>query len=201
MTWIKTIEYEDAEGKLKSLYNRVKGPDGNIDNILKSHSLRPHTLEGHMVMYKNVLHNFNNKLSRYIMEALGLFVSLLNGCSYCVEHHYQGMKKELNDDSRAGVIRVSLENGEPNRIFTGKYLQLMEYAEILTNSPYDIDENIITNLRESGCTDGEILEANQVISYFNYANRTVLGLGVNTDGDILGLSPNDTDDPENWGHK
>jgi hypothetical protein len=28
----------------------------------------------------------------------------------------------------------------------------------------------------------------------------VLGLGVNTEGDILGLSPSDSDDFENWHH-
>ena len=48
--------------------------------------------------------------------------------------------------------------------------------------------------------DGEILEINQVCSYFAYANRTVLGLGVITKGDILGLSPNESDDPDNWSH-
>jgi len=27
-----------------------------------------------------------------------------------------------------------------------------------------------------------------------------LGLGVNLKGDVLGLSPNNSDDPENWNH-
>jgi hypothetical protein len=49
--------------------------------------------------------------------------------------------------------------------------------------------------------DGEILEVNQVTAYFAYANRTVLGLGVTTEGDVLGLSPNDSDDPLNWTHR
>ena len=53
----------------------------------------------------------------------------------------------------------------------------------------------------SGSSDGEILEINQVTAYFNYANRTVLGLGVNTDSDILGLSPGDSADSTNWQHQ
>jgi alkylhydroperoxidase family enzyme len=44
-------------------------------------------------------------------------------------------------------------------------------------------------LRRAGATDGEILEANQVVSYFNYANRVLNGLGVTTEGDVLGNSP------------
>jgi uncharacterized protein YciW len=58
----------------------------------------------------------------------------------------------------------------------------------------------IEALKAAGFTDGEILEINQVTAYFAYANRTVLGLGINTEGDIIGLSPGDNDDPDNWSH-
>ena len=63
-----------------------------------------------------------------------------------------------------------------------------------------ISQKDIEALRGVGYDDGEILEVNQLVSYFNYVNRTVVGLGVNTDGDILGLSPNESDDPNNWSH-
>ena len=36
MSWIKTVSYEDSEGRLRKLYDRVKGPDNNIDNIVNS---------------------------------------------------------------------------------------------------------------------------------------------------------------------
>ena len=66
---------------------------------------------------------------------------------------------------------------------------------------FKLTEKNIIELRESGYTDGEILEINQVSAYFSYANRTVLGLGCNTDGDIIGLSPGNSDDPDDWGHR
>ena len=56
-------------------------------------------------------------------------------------------------------------------------------------------------LRDTGFSDGEVLEINQVTAYFNYANRTVLGLGISTEGDIIGLSPNNSDDPNDWSHR
>ena len=34
MTWIATVPYEEATGRLKTLYDRVKGPDDNVDNIM-----------------------------------------------------------------------------------------------------------------------------------------------------------------------
>jgi uncharacterized protein YciW len=54
-------------------------------------------------------------------------------------------------------------------------------------------------MRAAGLTDGEILEVNQVVAYFAYANRTVSGLGVTTHGDVLGLSPADTEG-DDWSH-
>ena len=61
--------------------------------------------------------------------------------------------------------------------------------------------DIIVELRKVGFSDGEILEINQVASYFNYVNRSVIGLGVDTVGDLLGISPNNNDDPYNWSHQ
>ena len=55
-------------------------------------------------------------------------------------------------------------------------------------------------MRGADLSDGEIPEANQVVSYFAYVNRTVLGLGVATRGDTLGLSPGDIDDAGDWRH-
>ena len=51
MTWIRTIPFEEAEGKVKDLYERIKGPNNNVDNIMMAHSLRPHSMEGHMALY------------------------------------------------------------------------------------------------------------------------------------------------------
>ena len=100
MAWIKTISYQDAQGKLKKLYNRVKGPNNNIDNVLKIHSLRPHTLNGHMVLYKSVLHHSGNVLPKWYLELLGTYVSKMNKCQYCFDHHKEGIKKNLLDASK-----------------------------------------------------------------------------------------------------
>ena len=90
MTWIKTIAYEEADGRLLDLYERFKGPDNNVDNILLAHSLRPHTLEGHMTLYKQVLYHHRNAIDRWFQEAMGVYASMLNRCEYCVRHHYVG---------------------------------------------------------------------------------------------------------------
>jgi uncharacterized peroxidase-related enzyme len=200
MAWIKTIALEDATGRLKKIYARITGPTGQIDNIMAVHSLRPHTIEGHMALYKAVLHHPHNKNPKWLLEMLGVLTSHLNGCAYCVEHHFSGLKRLLGDDTRADAMRAAFESGTYDPALAGKELAAARYTRILTLDPVGMSEDDIRPLRKAGFDDGEILEINQVAAYFAYANRTVLGLGVSHVGEELGLSPNDSDDPDNWSH-
>lgn len=201
MSWIKVIPFEEATGKLKQIYKKIKGPNNQIDNVLSIHSLRPHTLVGHMSLYKNTLHHSDNTFPNWFLEFLGTYTSYLNRCDYCYEHHFTGMKRFLNDDEKASQLKFHIENDSLSKILNDKELALVNYAKYLTFKASGITEDIIENLRNLGYNDGEILEANQVISYFNYANRTVLGLGVNTNNEILGLSPKNKDAENSWDHQ
>ncbi|CUH45986.1 carboxymuconolactone decarboxylase family protein [Ruegeria atlantica] len=202
MSWIRTIPFDEATGKLRKLYDRVTGPGNNVDNIMMVHSLRPHSMEGHMAMYKNVLHHSANTIPKWFLEVLGVWVSALNKCSYCVEHHYSGLQRLVGDPERGQAIRATIEAGTPEVApLDSAQIEAMRYARKLTETPAELKLQDVEALRTAGWDDGEILEINQVCAYFSYANRTVLGLGCSTDGDILGLSPNNSDDPADWGHR
>ena len=201
MSWIKTIPYSQSRGQLRELYDRVKGPNQNVDNIMMAHSIRPHTMEGHMAIYKYVLHHKNNTIPKWFLETLGVWISHLNNCSYCLEHHFAGLKRLLADDQRSQSIKTAIEeNNISIAPLDEKQKLAMSYAKILNDSPSSLTKRNITDLRNAGFEDGEILEINQVCAYFSYANRTVLGLGCSTAGDIIGLSPNNSEDPDDWSH-
>jgi uncharacterized peroxidase-related enzyme len=200
MSWIKIISYNESKDKLRKLYNRIKGPNNYIDNIMLAHSLRPNTLEGHMAIYKNVLHHSNNTFPKWFLEAIGVYTSALNNCDYCVNHHAEGMRKALEKDSDAAHIKICLKQDNPQGCFSGNELIILEYARKLTITPSSIIKRDVEKLKTAGISEGEILEVNQVVSYFCYANRTVLGLGVNIDNEIIGLSPSDESDGSNWEH-
>lgn len=166
-----------------------------------AHSLRPHTMEGHMSLYKYVLHHPRNTVDKWFREAIGVYTSMLNKCAYCVEHHSRGMSRLVGDERRFKAIVAGLAAEDYESAFNHKEAAALQYSRTLTTSPSAITEADIQTLRHAGWEDGEILEINQVVAYFNYANRTVLGLGVNVDGDVLGLSPGDASDTGNWSHR
>ncbi len=202
MPWIDTVPYAQSTGKLRALYDRVKGPGDTVDNIMMMHSLRPHTMEAHMAVYKYTLHHAANTVPKWFLEVLGVWVSSLNSCAYCVDHHFAGLQRLLGDAARGDAIKAAIVARDPGAAPLRRAEQLaMEYARVLTLTPAAVTEADVTALRDAGYSDGEILEINQVTAYFAYANRTVLGLGCSTDGDILGLSPNDSANPDDWSHR
>jgi uncharacterized peroxidase-related enzyme len=200
MPYIRVISPDRASGRLARIYERVTGPGGQVDNVLQIHSLRPHTLEGHMALYKAVLHHPRNKLPRWFLEAIGVRVSLLNDCDYCARHHSAGMKRLLQDQPGSyEAYREQLDSAEPTDPFSRKEQAALRYVDRLTRQPGSVREGDVARLRSAGLKDGHILEINQVAAYFAYANRAVTGLGVDTAGEQLGLSPDD--ETEDWHHR
>lgn len=184
MSWIEIVSYADADSKLRAIYDRVKGPNGSVDNVLRVHSLRPHTLEGHMALYKQVLHSPANTVAKWFLETLGVWVSTLNGCGYCVTHHFAGLRRLLKDDARADAIRTALAARDlASAPLDAAQKLALRYSEVLTTEPSALNRDFIVELRGAGWSDGEILEINQVAAYFSYANRTVLGLGCALEGE------------------
>ena len=186
IAWISTIEPEDADGLLKELYEQVTTPHGTVDNVMKAHSLRPHTMGGHLALYRSVLHNEDNVLPFWFLETVAVYTSLTNKCDYSVAHHFTNVRGLLKDEVRASAIFEAFTAGEPERQFEGKELALLRYARKLTAAPGEMEESDVTEARAAGADDGEILEVNQVCAYFNYSNRLLNGLGVTTDGDQVG---------------
>lgn len=200
MSWIKIISFEEAEGKLKRLYNRIKGPNNVLDNVLSVHSLRPHTLEGHMALYKSVLHHTGNTFPKWYLETLGTYISQLNACEYCAKHHVVGLERELADDARFALIQAAMKSGDFSEALNEKQLAGMNYGIKLTVDHKNITNSDMEVLHAAGFDDGEILEVNQVVSYFNYVNRMVVGLGVNLEKENIGLSPQSSNS-DDWSHQ
>ncbi len=184
--WIKLIEDEAATGFLKEMYDKVRTPHGTVDNVMRAHSLRPHTMNGHVVLYRSVLHNPDNTLSFCFLEVIASYTSILNNCEYSLAHHFTNARRLMKNEARADRVFAALKAHRPEDEFSGKELALLRYTKKLTTEVSSLVETDIDLLRQVGCEDGEILEVNQVCAYFNYSNRLLNGLGITTEGDTIG---------------
>jgi len=185
--WIKMIPEDEATGVLRELYDEAMTPHGTVDNVMKVHSLRPHTMHGHVALYRSVLHHPDIQLPLSFLEIVASYVSIKNDCAYSLTHHFMNVRRLLKNEERCDAILRSLNNGSLQDQFEGKQLVLLQYAAKLTTDVAKMEVSDIDVLHENDCTDGEILEVNQVVAYFNYSNRLLNGLGVTTDGDSIGF--------------
>lgn len=81
MSWIQTIEPEDADASLRIAYNVVANARGGIANILKIHSLHPGVMTAHLELYRELMFG-PSELSRVERELIATAVSVFNGCHY-----------------------------------------------------------------------------------------------------------------------
>ena len=180
------ISDAEATGKTKQALDAARTPHGTVDNVLRVHGLRPHTMHGHITLYRSVLHHEDNTIPLWFLETAGTYTSILNNCAYSVTHHSLNLRRLIADDDRSKVVLDALNDRQPQRAFDGKELAMLEYVEKLTLHVGELTKDDFDPLIDAGCEDAEILELNQVVGYFCYVNRLLNGLGVTTEGDVIG---------------
>lgn len=185
--WIKMISDEDADEELTEVLNLARTPHGTVDNVMRVHSLRPNTMKGHVTLYRAALHDESNTIPMWFQETVSSYVSILNDCPYSYANHWKNAAYLMQDPTKANQVEIALNAKKPESYFVDAELAMLEYTEKLTLKPGKMVETDIIKLRDSGVDDGQILELNQIIGYFNYVNRLLNGLGVTTSGDTVGF--------------
>jgi len=81
MAHIPYVPASEASGLLAELYGRYAEPGGDIDNILRIHSLNPRSLRDHVELYAHLMRG-PSPLTRIQREMLAVTVSAVNDCFY-----------------------------------------------------------------------------------------------------------------------
>ena len=81
-SWIDMIPENEADGETARAYKRsADAKSGQVDHIMKIHSLHPQSLVDHLHLYKTLMYG-EGPLSRVQREMIGVVVSALNRCEY-----------------------------------------------------------------------------------------------------------------------
>ncbi len=81
MAWIHTIPDDDADGRLKEIYDAAIKRAGRVYNIVRIMGLAPGTLDASLAMYREAMFK-RSPLSRALRELLAVVVSRANDCFY-----------------------------------------------------------------------------------------------------------------------
>ncbi|PCH85802.1 MAG: peroxidase [Flavobacteriales bacterium] len=174
MAHIDVISYEDSEGRLREVYDEIIAKRGKLAEVMKIQSLNPESIVKHMDLYLEVMYG-RSPLVRYRREMLAVVVSATNKCEYCTIHHAVALNHFWKDQKKIDDLvsdYSTLDLSDMDRT-------LCQYAKELTLNPAGMNsEKHVENLRAVGLDDRAIMDAALIIAYFNFTNRTILGLGV-----------------------
>ncbi|MEL6864685.1 MAG: hypothetical protein AAFP19_09705, partial [Bacteroidota bacterium] len=74
MPHIQVIQHEEAEGRLKEIYDELVQSRGKLAEVHKTQSLNPETIVAHMDLYMKIMYN-KSPLRRYQREMMAVVVS------------------------------------------------------------------------------------------------------------------------------
>ncbi len=179
MARIQVTSYKEATGRLKDIYDDLIAKRGQLADVHTIQSLRPESIVKHMDLYLEIMFT-KSELSRAEREMVAVIVSTSNECEYCQIHHAEALNQYWKSDEKIGALRKDFKGLNLNP----REAALCTYAQKLTLYPGTSNtEDLTSPLRANGLSDSAILDATLVVSYFNFVNRMVQGLGVQIEQD------------------
>lgn len=174
MARIKTIEHDQATGRLLEIYDNLILKRGQLANVHKIQSLRPESIVKHMDLYMEIMYS-KSPLSRAEREMIAVVVSKANDCSYCQKHHADALNHYWKNDDKIELFRQDFRKIN----LTEKEVVMCDFAEKLTLNPSLFkNDSDIKVAKANGLSDEAILDLVLVVAYFNFVNRIVLSLDV-----------------------
>ena len=173
--WISTIPYDEAEGDLKSSYDRQAARLGEPTEMTMAGSLYPPLVGVRLDLY-SITERCPSRLSPRQRNLISYVTSALNGTVYCMSQVTIKLREDGFDDAAiralaADPLAVGLSPPEA---------ELVRYTVKLTTDPSSVTADDIEALRRQGFDDLDILDANAQCAHLNYVNRVASGLGINS---------------------
>jgi uncharacterized peroxidase-related enzyme len=91
-----------------------------------------------------------------------------------MESHENDLRSVVESDEQRRTVQKNYRSAG----LTPRELALLDFAVTLTQSPSRLQKDDLDALRKHGLTDEQIVDAVHCISYFNFINRVLDGLGV-----------------------
>lgn len=176
MTWIKTIPWTEAEGQLKAAYDWQAAALGEPAEFTMLGSLYADIVEERLRLYRSV-EGCPSSLTDIERQGAAWVASLLNGTDHCAS----GLKLKLASLGVDPGVLAAIEASPADAGLDDERLgAICRHAAKLTLRPTEMAEADLDELRSLGLDDLDIVDLNNMVAYYNYINRVVMGLGLRT---------------------
>jgi alkylhydroperoxidase domain protein len=171
LPWLEPMAEADmTEHHIKSLVDaaRVKSP------YFRLLARDPDVLEARTRTDKDIFYNPEAGLPRAERELAAAATSRLNGCIYCASVH---ARFAATYSKRVDDVQRLLDEGVEAKL-DERWEAIVAASVALTALPMTFGKDHVERLRAVGLDDAAIADLIGAASFFNWANRLMLSLGV-----------------------
>jgi uncharacterized peroxidase-related enzyme len=97
-----------------------------------------------------------------------------------MESHEKDLRSVVESDEERQAVQDDYRSAR----LTPREIALLDFAVALTRSPSRLRKDDVDALRRHGLTDEQVVDAVHCISYFNFINRVLDGLGVDPEASM-----------------
>jgi uncharacterized peroxidase-related enzyme len=175
MPWIRTVEPEDAHGRLAEAYGWQARKLGRPTEFTQLGSLDAELVDARLRLYR-ASENVPSRLSLFQKLLISYLTSTLNTTPHCASL----ARTHLGGVAGGEMLMRTLDARDYSALRAPE-AALARYVEKLTLRPGEIVEEDLAGLRAQGFDDLDILDANNHCAHLNYINRVANGLGLLTE--------------------
>lgn len=178
MAHIPMTPEDSATGQVAAMYAQARDQMGFVPDAVKVLSVRPE-VGAALTGFKATILGEASVLGARRADMLAIVVSGINHCTYCGTAH-AGMLASRGDMAQDDAVQLYRDWRAVQGLDAAER-GMLEFAEMLTFTPAQIERHHVDDLRALGFGDEEIFDIVVLTAYRNFINRVHDGLGITTD--------------------
>lgn len=139
---------------------------GMVPNVLRAYAFDQTKLDAFTGLYNDLM-LADSGLSKLDREMIAVAVSSINKCFYCLVAHGAAIRNLSGDPVLGEQIAMNYRVAD----LDPKQRAMLDFAVLMTEASYKIEEADRQKLRDVGFTDRDIWDIAAVASFFNMTNR------------------------------
>jgi uncharacterized peroxidase-related enzyme len=182
--FLQTIAESDATGSVADIYAAQKGKLGFVMEAMQCLTARPDLLPAYMEFYKKVMDGFTLTMREW--RLITLIAAKHIPSTYCSHVYSKQLLEHLG--SKEAVLAVQRDfrtAGLPT-----KDVEMLAYAEKVTNEASSVTQADIDRLRKVGFSDPQISDIALCAAFRNFVSRFFDAMGAGTEAAFLDADEN-----------
>jgi uncharacterized peroxidase-related enzyme len=177
--FVQTIADKDATGPVAEIYAAQKGKLGFVMEAMQCLTARPDLLPAYMEFYKKIMDGFTLTMREW--RLITLVAAKHIPSTYCSHVYSKQLLEHLG--SKEAVLAV--QRDFRNAGLPAKDVEMLAYAEKVTNDAKSITQADIDRLRAAGFSDPQISDIALCASFRNFVSRFFDAMGAGTEAAFL----------------